>query len=183
MNNGREFLDYIAKNERRLKKNLRKNITYDDAIFDDVFQNTVIKVYESIVRNDKMVDNFEQYFFISSKFEYILHDNRSKKKKNITDNIDDINWLYDEEYRDDSEQINELYDEIKSYLRENYGETNSKIILSYFSKKSNGKCSYKEIAEKFNFPCKVIIALINTVRNDVELNDRYLKKYKQIKEE
>lgn len=184
MNNGREFLEFIAHNEKRLKKNLRKNITFDENIFDDVFQTTVIKVYDSIVKNDKIVDDFEQYFFISSKFEYILHDNRSKKKKNITDNIDDLNWLADdEEYQDDSEEISELCNELKSYLRENYGETNSKIITSYFSKKTDEKCSYKEIADKYGVPLKGVIHVIDTVRNDVILNDEFKKKYKQIKEE
>ena len=34
---GQEFLQFVAKNEARLKKNLQKNITYNPDIFDDVF--------------------------------------------------------------------------------------------------------------------------------------------------
>ena len=38
---GQEFLQFVAKNEARLKKNLQKNITYNPDIFDDVFQDRI----------------------------------------------------------------------------------------------------------------------------------------------
>ena len=68
---GREFLKYVGDNIERLKHNLRKNITYDEDIFDDVIQDSIIKVYNAIM-NGTRIDDFEQYFFIASKFEYIL---------------------------------------------------------------------------------------------------------------
>ena len=67
---GKEFLDFVVKNEKRLKKNLMKNITYDENIFDDVFHDTILKVYETIVtKGDECnIKDYEQYFFIASKF-------------------------------------------------------------------------------------------------------------------
>ena len=43
---GQQFLNYVGQNIKRLKKNLKKNITYDDGLFDDVFQESIIKIYE-----------------------------------------------------------------------------------------------------------------------------------------
>lgn len=184
MNNAEEFLSFVAKNEKRLKRNLKKNITYDESIFDDVFQTTVVKIYDSIVKNDKMVDNFEQYFFISSKFEYILHDNRNKKKKNITDNIDDIREnLCDESFNEnEAREIGDLLSQLKKYLIENYGETNTNIILDYFQMKSEGICSYKKIADEYNLPTKIVCSLIQKCKEDENIKNFY-KKYKTIKAE
>ena len=76
---GQEFLQFVADNEARLKKNLRKNITYNEDIFDDVFQDSIIKVYNAIEKGARIKD-FEQYFFIASKFCYINQDNKSKNR-------------------------------------------------------------------------------------------------------
>lgn len=84
-----EFLEYVAKNEKRLKRNLRKNITYDPYIFDDVFQDSILKVYDSIM-NGTVIEDFEKYFFIASKFSYFNADN--KNKRNIKQNDRDLLW-------------------------------------------------------------------------------------------
>ena len=82
---GREFLEYVAKNEAKLKKNLRKNITYNPELFDDVFQDTIIKVHNAIMKGQR-IEDFEKYFFIASKFQYINEDNKDKKRKQNSDN-------------------------------------------------------------------------------------------------
>ena len=167
MNNAREFLQYIADNERRLKHNLKKNITYDDALFDDVFQTTIIKVYDSIVKNDKMVDDFERYFFISSKFEYILKDNRKKKANAITDDVDAAKFIcdstVDEEY--DSE-LCELLTTLKQYLFNAYGEFESNVFLDYYTMKADKKCSYKMIADEYGISIKDTCRIIKKIKSD-----------------
>ena len=86
---GQQFLNYVGQNIKRLKKNLKKNITYDDGLFDDVFQESIIKIYDSIVKNNKDVGDYEKYFFISSKFNYIIRQNQERKRINNRINIDD----------------------------------------------------------------------------------------------
>lgn len=99
-----EFLEYVAKNEKRLKKNLRKNITYDPYIFDDVFQDSIIKVYDSIM-NGTVIEDFEKYFFIASKFSYFNADN--KNKRNIKQNDRDLLWNISHGYENNRGDISE----------------------------------------------------------------------------
>lgn len=183
MNNANEFLSFIAKNEKRLKHNLKKNITYDANIFDDVFQNTIVKVYDSIVKNDRIVEDFERYFFISSKFEYILQDNRAKKAKNVTDDIESAKDIcFEDSNENTDEEMCALLSELTSYLKENYGETNAAIFLDYFQMKSEKKCSYKKIADDYNLPTKIVCKLINGIKSDENVTRLFYNKYKSITE-
>ena len=108
-----EFLEYVAKNEKRLKKNLRKNITYNEELFDDVFQDSIIKVYDSIM-NGTIIEDFEKYFFIASKFTYFNADNKNKRniKQNDRDLLFNISHGLENNRGDISEDGKRLIDEI-----------------------------------------------------------------------
>lgn len=179
MNNGHEFLEFVAKNEGRLKRNLRKNVTYDNDIFDDVFQTAIVKVYDSIVRNDKWIDDFEQYFFISTKFEYILHDNRARKAKAIHDKIDAISTMYDEE-RDEErdEEIADIVKRLEDYLIKIYGERDADIFLRYYRMKSQDRCSYIDISEMTGLSIKTVTEIIQKIKADENLQDVFYAQYK-----
>ncbi len=181
MNNANEFLEYIAANEKRLKKNLRKNITYDDDIFEDVFQTAILKVYDSIVRNDKWIDDFEQYFFISSKYLYILHDNRRKKAKAIHDDLSVIrdNMLDDVRDTERDDEIKLIVNQLTDYLKTTYGEQAAEIYLTYYRLKTMDKCSYQDISLRFGVGVKYVTEIIQTIRSDETLKE-YYKKYKNI---
>ena len=138
----KEFLEYVAKNEARLKKNLRKNITYNENIFDDVFQSTIIKVYDRIMKGT-VIKDFEQYFFIASKFEYINEDNKVKKRLKVEDSEidtdddrfaeDDNAWKIKEER---NENINDLFKFLSKRLNEVFSPAEADIFLIYYRLKS-----------------------------------------------
>ena len=181
MNNAKEFLDYVAKNERRLKRNLRKNITYDNDIFDDVFQTAIIKVYDSIVKNDKWIDDFEQYFFIATKWEYILHDNRARKARAIHDNIDVILYMYNDDR--DTERDDEMADIVKrltDYLVKTYGEHDADIFLTYYKLKSQDRCSYSDMSYLTWLSIKQVTEIIQRIKSDDNLQDIFYTQYKNM---
>ena len=151
---GQEFLQFVAKNEARLKKNLKKNITYNPDIFDDVFQDTIIKVYDRIMKGT-IVKDFEQYFFIASKFQYINEDNKVKKRLKVEDReIDtdddrfaeeDNGWKIKEER---NENINELFRFLSKRLNEVFSPAEADIFLIYYRLKSEkAGISYKKMTK------------------------------------
>ena len=197
----KEFLEYVAKNEKRLKKNLRKNITYNEDIFDDVFQDSIIKVYDSIM-NGTRIDDFEKYFFIASKFSYFNADN--KNKRNIKQNDNDILWkishgyennkgdisedakrvidemaVEDDEWKkkeEKNENINKLFQFISNRLNEVFSPAECDIYLIYFRLKSEkAGVSYQKMAKitnrTFSEISQIIQKLKKYIRTDQEIQD------------
>ena len=183
---GKEFLEYVARNEARLKKNLRKNITYNENIFDDVFQDTIIKVYDRIMKGVTIKD-FEQYFFIASKFQYINEDNKVKKRLKVEDSEidtdddrfaeDDNAWKIKEER---NENINDLFKFLSKRLNEVFSPAEADIFLIYYRLKSEkAGISYQKMAKiterKFQEIASIIQKIKLFVKNDEEINE-YKKK-------
>lgn len=173
----REFLEYVAKNEARLKKNLRKNITYNENIFDDVFQSTIIKVYDRIMKGT-IVKDFEQYFFIASKFEYINEDNKIKKRLKVEDREIDTDddrfaeednaWKIKEER---NENINDLFKFLSKRLNEVFTPAEADIFLIYYRLKSEkAGISYHKMVKitgrKFSEISQIIQKIKKFIRTD-----------------
>lgn len=198
---GMDFLEYVAKNEKRLKKNLRKNITYNEEIFDDVFQTTIVKVYNYIMKGN-VIEDFEKYFFIASKWEYIAEDNKRKKKLINEDNT--ILWdishgaeqtkgtlttdgqrLLESTLEDDDEysvrerryeSINNYFKILGKKLNEVYKPSEVDIFLIYYRLKAEKQgISYKKMAKITDKPISEISTIIqkikNYVKNDKEINE------------
>lgn len=173
----REFLEYVARNEARLKKNLRKNITYNENIFDDVFQSTIIKVYDRIMKGT-VIKDFEQYFFIASKFEYINEDNKVKKRLKVEDREIDTDddrfaeednaWKIKEER---NENINDLFKFLSKRLNEVFTPAEADIFLIYYRLKSEkAGISYHKMVKitgrKFSEISQIIQKIKKFIRTD-----------------
>jgi len=174
---GQEFLQYVADNEARLKKNLKKNITYNPDIFDDVFQDTIIKVYDRIMKGVTIKD-FEQYFFIASKFQYINEDNKVKKRLKVEDSEfepdddrfaeEDNGWKIKEER---NENINELFRFLSKRLNEVFTPAEADIFLIYYRLKSEkAGISYHKMVKitgrKFSEISQIIQKIKKFIRTD-----------------
>jgi RNA polymerase sigma factor (sigma-70 family) len=202
---GQEFLKFVADNESRLKNNLRKNITYDENIFDDVFQETILRVHSAIM-NGTRIDDFEQYFFIASKFCYINEQNKERKKqensdrdilwnishgyetnqhdvsndaKRILENItiEDNEWRIQEERND---KINELMKYLSKKLNEVFTPAETDIFLIYYRLKSEkAGVSYQKMAriteKSFSEVSQIIQKIKAYIKQDEEINE-YKKK-------
>lgn len=197
----REFLEYVAKNEKRLKKNLRKNITYNPDIFDDVFQDTILKVYDSIM-NGTVIEDFEKYFFIASKFSYFNADNKNKRdikqndrdilfnishgmENNRGDISDDCKRLIDSTTEEDGEwkeieerndNINILFKYLSKRLNEVFTPAEADIYLIYFKLKSEkAGISYHKLAKitrrSFSEISQTIVKIKKFIKNDKEINE------------
>lgn len=185
---GQQFLEFVAKNEKRLKKNLKKNITYDEDIFDDVFQDSILKVYERIMKGERIKD-FEQYFFIASKFHYINTDNKNKKMKNCSDRnlisyFNESDFLtYDNQWKlqeEKNEQINKLFKYLSKKLSEVFLPSECDIFLIYYRLKSEkAGISYKKLAKITDKSTQEITDIIKKIKkyikNNAEINEKKCK--------
>ena len=187
---GQQFLEFVAKNEKRLKKNLMKNITYNEDIFDDVFQDSIVKVYNAI-ENGARIKDFEQYFFIASKFCYINSDNKNKQKikqmdRDLYGDIDqderfgseDNQW---EKREEKSNRINELFKQLSDILNKEFSPREADIFLIYYRLKSEkAGVSYKKMAKILDTDVKEISQIIQKVKKYVKNNGEIIRLKKQL---
>ena len=201
---GQEFLQFVAKNEARLKRNLKKNITYNPDLFNDVFQDSIIKVYNAIM-NGTVVDDFEQYFFIASKFCYINEQNKERKKQESSDNsilwnishgyetnrndvsndakriieditVEDDEWRVKEERND---RINELMKYLSKRLNEVFSPAETDIFLIYYRLKSEkAGVSYKKMAKITGRSFSEISQIIQKIKFYIK-QDKEIIEYKR----
>lgn len=184
---GQEFLQFVADNEARLKKNLKKNITYNPDIFDDVFQDTIIKVYDRIMKGT-IVKDFEQYFFIASKFQYINEDNKVKKRLKVEDReIDtdddrfaeeDNGWKIKEER---NENINDLFKFLSKRLNEVFSPAEADIFLIYYRLKSEkAGISYKKMTKITGRSFSEISQIIQRCKRFIKEDEEIIEYKKKI---
>lgn len=185
MNNeekAKDFLNYVAKNEKELKFILAKNVTYDKDIFDDVFNDTIIKVYNSILKNGTDVSDYKNYFFISMKWQYILQQNRHTKYKNssVRDYFDNNDIIIEEETEEERfEKIVDTIEAIKNEIKEKYGEWYTTVFFEYYTCKATEGCSYQKLAAKLGITVKQIQMIIQEIKKFVA-EDEYINKLKEI---
>ncbi len=185
MNNedkAKDFLNYVAKNEKELKFILAKNVTYDKDIFDDVFNDTIIKVYNSILKNGTDVSDYKNYFFISMKWQYILQQNRHTKYKSssVRDYFDNNDIIIEEETEEERfEKIVDTIEIIKNEIKEKYGEWYTTVFFEYYTCKATEGCSYQKLAAKLGITVKQIQMIIQEIKKFVA-EDEYINKLKEI---
>lgn len=179
----KEFLDFIANNQELIRKNLRKNITYNEDLFEDVISESIIKVYDYIIRKKKKIDDFEQFFFIVSKRLYILKDNKNRTEI-INNDREVFPEIIDEPYDKTEERIHnveKLYKFIFDRLEENFEEWKVDIYIIYFKLKSEkNSISYKKLSEITGLDFKTISTTIQTLKKFVKCNEEIRNKKKEL---
>lgn len=171
---GQKFLEYVAKNINRLKKNLKKNITYDENLFEDLFQDSILKVYNTIVKNNKEVQDYEQYFYISSKYNYIIKQNSKREKMKKTVELgDQYNDIEVEEYME--MDVEKIINELKEVITNKFDEDTAKLYFDYMSLKIKGGMSYSKYAELRGIPTSKVSETISKVKQYCKSNKKFLQ--------
>lgn len=149
---GRDFLDFVAQNRERLRRNLIKNVTYEETIFDDVFNDTIIKVYDTIVDKGIEIDDFEKYFFRASKWNFINTDNKERKLRESRVSLQGCMGLENES---ESTVTGPDFTELHAHVMEVFGERKGEIFFDYLSYKVRGRTSYRKYAalKRLNIGC------------------------------
>jgi hypothetical protein len=80
-----DFMMYVWNNLETLNYAIRKNITYDPDIYDDVTADTLVRIAEYIMRNHVYIKDFKGMFFLSVKRQYIAEQNKKRDRESKSD--------------------------------------------------------------------------------------------------
>lgn len=73
-----DFMLYVWNNLDALNYALRKNITYDPDIYDDVTADTLCRIGEYIINKKVFIKDFKGMFFLSAKRQYVAEQNKKR---------------------------------------------------------------------------------------------------------
>jgi DNA-directed RNA polymerase specialized sigma24 family protein len=191
-----DFLNYVNINYNKLLSGFQKS-SYKDLLTDDVFQDSIIKVYDSIIKKGFVFKpdvfsgkSFENYLFIVCGNEVL-----SRKKfesKNIKVNIDtphdldvitmdDPEYCYelDDELNKEIERISEdiLVDEIFQFCKSHHSHLDCGIFEFYF----RSGLGYRPLAEITGFSFRTIFVKINRVKTSIIENFQHKRLNHRIK--
>ena len=197
-----DFMLYVWNNHAMLCKAIKKNITMDDELFDDVTADTLCRIGEYILRKKVYINDFKNMFFLAAKRQFIAEQNKKRErlKQNNRDFFDNIfNGLEKREDKNDLDiyysmlETNELDNEIKAdkthklfkYLEEKLNsvfEGNEvDIFLIYFRLKSERKgISYKKLADIMDKDVKYITKTIVKIKKYIKENEDIQENKKRI---
>lgn len=80
-----DFMLYVWNNLDSLNYALRKNITYDPEIYDDVTADTLCRIGEYIVNKKVFIKDFKGMFFLSAKRQYVAEQNKKRDRDSKSD--------------------------------------------------------------------------------------------------
>lgn len=80
-----DFMLYVWNNLDDLNYALRKNITYDPDIYDDVTADTLCRIGEYIVNKKVYIKDFKAMFFLSAKRQYVAEQNKKRDRDSKND--------------------------------------------------------------------------------------------------
>lgn len=177
-----DFYQYIIRNEKQLKQEVRKNITYEEELFDEAYSDTIVKVANAILVNHKVIDDFRYYFFISFKQNFIQLQNKKRKIDKLkTYGYKDCEGLIIEDYDNEEryDRIKILFKWLSDYLEEHFPPNEVDIyIVYYFLKVGKNRVSYKKMAEIYDVELKYITNVIQNIKRFVK-NDEIINKKKE----
>lgn len=175
---GAKFLQWIADNQKELVKAVKKNITYDPDIFDDVFNESILNVYNTIVKNNQEIANIKNYFFLACKWQYQMRQNQHRKHTEAMmregwQHLSIIDETPDEEAKD--ADITEAIDQMKECLLEQFGEDNTEMFFVYWEGKCRNDMNYQTIAEQYSLTLTAAKRIISEMKQYVVNEMPYIK--------
>lgn len=178
-----DFYQYIIRNEQQLKAEVRKNITYEEELFDEAYSETIVKVANAILVNHKIIEDFRYYFFISFKQNFIQLQNRRRKTDKLkTYGYKQCEGLIIEDSDDEQryERIRILFRWLADYLEDYFPANEVDIyIVYYFLKVGKNRVSYQKMADIYEVELKYITNVIQNIKRFVK-NDLTIKEKKEM---
>lgn len=186
MSEGQRFLLWYADNQEMMRKALRKNITYDEDIFDDVIGETIIKVYNSIEKGTE-IKSYKDFFFICAKFNYINAQNKHRTRQSQHDR-DYLHWADIEEEVNTKElrvaAIKQLYQFIADYIEGVFPSNEVDLFIIYHKLKSDGSpISYEKMSKITGQSVSYVTKTLKKVKDYVNSNKDILNKKKELLDE
>ena len=155
-----DFMLYVWNNRDELNKAIKKNITMDDELFEDVTADTLARIGEYIINKKQFIRDFKSMYFMAAKRQFIAEQNKKRDKlkcsnRDFFDNIfnglekrekkSDLDVYYDmldDDVMDGerkAERTHRLFKYLEEKLNEVFEGNEVDIFLIYFRLKSEKK--------------------------------------------
>lgn len=192
-----DFMLYVWNNRDELNKAIKKNITMDDELFEDVTADTLARIGEYIINKKQFIRDFKSMYFMAAKRQFIAEQNKKRDRlkcsnRDFFDNIfnglekrekkSDLDVYYDmldDDVMDGerkAERTHRLFKYLEEKLNEVFEGNEVDIFLIYFRLKSEKKgISYKKLADIMDKDVKYITKTIVKIK-------KYIKESKEIQE-
>ena len=192
-----DFMLYVWENRDELNKAIKKNITMDDELFDDVTADTLARIGEYIINNKQYIRDFKSMYFMAAKRQFIAEQNKKRERlkfsnRDFFDNIfnglekrekkSDLDVYYDmldDDVMDGerkAERTHRLFKYLEEKLNEVFEGNEVDIFLIYFRLKSEKKgISYKKLGDIMDKDVKYITKTIVKIK-------KYIKESEEINE-
>lgn len=205
-----DFMMYVYNNLDDLNYSLRKNITYDEDIYDDVTADTLCRIGEYILRNKVFIKDFKGMFFLSAKRQYVAEQNKKRQRESVSDReyfskLDEaLGRYYDyienedcnvdtspsfDKFTDDNmvndeviaERTHKLFKYLEEKLNDEFDGNEVDIFLIYYRLKSERKgISYKKLADIMDKDVKYITRTIVKIKKYIKESDEIQENKKKI---
>lgn len=182
-----EFYDFLVKNEKKIKRAIRKNTTRDEDVdfVDEVYQDAVIKVAERIIDGVE-IENYLNYMFLACRNNYIARQNAKRKmQQSLVDAFENLMILDDDDTEEEEERFrkkNNFIIDIKMHLIEKFGLRQAQIWLDYvLSKAISKKTTYAKLAENYQTSVNEIREAIHNCQGEIDNNEQLKEKYNTLK--
>lgn len=176
---------YLSENEKQIKYELKKNITYDQKLFDDVYNDTIIKVYDAVKRG-KDIEDIRMYFFISFKFNYIQAQNKARRLRDKESQIDPVILdITDNEYTEAyAEKVNDFFNYIREELDKHFEPFEVDLFVIYHKLKCGAnKISYRKLSQITSVSMGVIVNTIQKLRKFVKESEKINEMKKRLNDD
>ena len=192
-----DFMLYVWNNRDELNKAIKKNITMDDELFEDVTADTLARIGEYIINKKQFIRDFKSMYFMAAKRQFIAEQNKKRDKlkcsnRDFFDNIfnglekrekkSDLDVYYDmldDDVMDGerkAERTHRLFKYLEEKLNEVFEGNEVDIFLIYFRLKSEKKgISYKKLGDIMDKDVKYITKTIVRIK-------KYIKESEEINE-
>ena len=192
-----DFMLYVWNNRDELNKAIKKNITMDDELFEDVTADTLARIGDYIINKKQFIRDFKSMYFMAAKRQFIAEQNKKRDRlkcsnRDFFDNIfnglekrekkSDLDVYYDmldDDVMDGerkAERTHRLFKYLEEKLNEVFEGNEVDIFLIYFRLKSEKKgISYKKLADIMDKDVKYITKTIVKIK-------KYIKESKEIQE-
>ena len=192
-----DFMLYVWENRDELNKAIKKNITMDDELFEDVTADTLARIGEYIINKKQFIRDFKSMYFMAAKRQFIAEQNKKRDRlkfsnRDFFDNIfnglekrekkSDLDVYYDmldDDVMDGerkAERTHRLFKYLEEKLNEVFEGNEVDIFLIYFRLKSEKKgISYKKLGDIMDKDVKYITKTIVKIK-------KYIKESEEINE-
>ena len=192
-----DFMLYVWENRDELNKAIKKNITMDDELFEDVTADTLARIGEYIINKKQFIRDFKSMYFMAAKRQFIAEQNKKRDRlkfsnRDFFDNIfnglekrekkSDLDVYYDmldDDVMDGerkAERTHRLFKYLEEKLNEVFEGNEVDIFLIYFRLKSEKKgISYKKLADIMDKDVKYITKTIVKIK-------KYIRDSREIQE-